>query len=91
VQEALTNVARHASVKQVVVRLWATPDSIGTQIEDKGAGFDPQLALRKGESSGLVGMRERATLLGGDLTIESVVGGGTCITAEFPLAEWARK
>jgi PAS domain S-box-containing protein len=91
VQEALTNVARHASVKHVVVRLWATPDSIGTQIEDKGAGFDPQLALRKGESSGLLGMRERATLLGGDLTIESVVGGGTCITAEFPLAEWARK
>lgn len=85
VQEALTNVARHSQVKSVVVRLWATENTLGVQIEDEGRGFDPPAVLRAGNSSGLSGMRERMTLLGGSLTIESVIEGGTCITAEFPL------
>ncbi|MEP7270068.1 MAG: PAS domain S-box protein [Acidobacteriota bacterium] len=85
VQEALTNVARHSSVKHVAVRLWATQNTLGVQIEDEGKGFDPPTVLRSGNTSGLSGMRERMMLLGGTLTIESVVDGGTCITAEFPL------
>ncbi len=85
VQEGLTNVARHSHVKSAVVRLWATQNTLGVQIEDEGRGFDSVAALRSGNTSGLSGMRERMVLLGGSLTIESVVDGGTCITAEFPL------
>ncbi len=85
VQEALTNVARHSNMKRAAVRLWATQNTLGVQIEDEGEGFDPQAVLRSGNTSGLSGMRERMTLLGGRLTIESVLKGGTCITAEFPL------
>lgn len=91
IQEALTNVARHSGVKEVDVRLWVTPLMLGAKIEDEGAGFDSQAVLRTGGSSGLTGMRERAAFLGGLLTIESFVGGGTCITAEFPLAGWGAK
>jgi signal transduction histidine kinase len=81
-------VARHAKVENVDVRLWATRDTLGAKIEDEGAGFDPQEVLKTGESSGLAGMRERAAFLGGVLTIESVAGGGACISAEFPLSGW---
>jgi PAS domain S-box-containing protein len=84
VQEALTNVARHADVDKVTVRLWAEQDSLNVQIEDQGAGFDLERAMVK-ESSGLVGMRERAVLLGGELTIESTPGTGTRLVAELPL------
>jgi PAS domain S-box-containing protein len=85
VQEALTNVARHADVAEVTVRLWAEQDTLNVQVEDQGAGFDPERVLLTEDSSGLVGMRERAVLLGGALTIESTPGVGTRLTAELPL------
>jgi PAS domain S-box-containing protein len=86
VQEALTNVARHAGVSQVGVRLWSDQDTLGVQIEDQGTGFDPEAALTAEATTGLAGMRERAVLLGGQLTVESAPGVGTCVTAELPLA-----
>jgi signal transduction histidine kinase len=86
VQEALTNVARHAGVSEVVVRLWADQETLGVQIEDGGTGFDPEAALAAGATTGLAGMRERAVLLGGQLTVESAPLAGTCVTAELPLA-----
>lgn len=82
VQEALTNVARHADVKEATVRLWSTRDLLGVQIIDAGQGFDPGRAARDG--IGLAGMEERAVLLGGSLTVESGPGAGTCLTAELP-------
>lgn len=85
VQEALTNVARHASVNEVTVRLWAGEEMLGMQIEDRGVGFDPEAALAAHISSGLAGMRERVGLLGGRMAIESAPGAGTCVAAEFPL------
>ncbi len=85
VQEALTNVARHAGVSEVTVRLWTAQDMLGVQIEDRGIGFDPEAALAAGDTIGLSGMRERAVLLGGQLTVESVPAAGTCVTAELPL------
>jgi len=88
VQEALTNVARHAHVSEVRVRLWATDDKLNIQIEDAGAGFDVGAALAAGGSAGLSGMRERAALLGGHLTIESTPGAGASLTAELPLHLW---
>lgn len=85
VQEGLTNVARHASVSEVTVRVWADQDLLGLQIEDQGVGFDPEAALAIGGSSGLAGMHERSLLLGGQLTVESAPGAGTRLTAELPL------
>ena len=85
VQEALTNVARHAGGSDVTVRVWATPDLLSLQIEDSGRGFDPEVAVATPQSSGLAGMQERVTLLDGLLTIESSPGAGTQLLAELPL------
>jgi len=87
VQEALTNVARHAAVTEATVRLWTSGDRLYVQIQDGGIGFDPE-AVRAGErSSGLAGMRERAALLGGILSIDSAPGAGARVTAEFWLGD----
>jgi PAS domain S-box-containing protein len=85
VQEALTNVARHAGVYVVTVRVWANADTLSLQIEDRGRGFDPEVALASPQSIGLAGMHERVMLLHGHLTIQSRPGAGTQLTAELPL------
>jgi PAS domain S-box-containing protein len=85
VQEALTNVARHSRASEATVVLWTTAETIGVQVEDQGIGFGPESVMVSGHSSGLTGMRERAVLLGGKLTIESSGGSGTCVMAEMPL------
>jgi len=85
VQEALTNVARHAGVDDVTVQLWLREDTLRVQVEDEGTGFDPETAQATSASGGLSGMRERAILLGGQLTITSAEGSGTCLIAELPL------
>ena len=85
VQEALTNVARHAGVDVVTVRVWANADTLSLQIEDRGRGFDPEVALASPRSIGLAGMQERVMLLHGHLTIQSRPGAGTQLTAELPL------
>ena len=85
VQEALTNVARHANMSQAIVRLWTDQDSLNVQIEDHGIGFDPIAVMHSGGSSGLIGMSERVSSLGGQLRVESSPGTGTCIIAELPL------
>ncbi len=87
VQEALTNAARHSKATEVTVMLWATAETISVQIEDQGAGFQPETVMLAGRSSGLTGMRERAALLNGRLIIESSPGSGTCVTAELPLTK----
>ncbi len=90
VQEALTNVARHAGVGGATVQIWATPDVLHLRIQDRGRGFDPGSGLTTTRSSGLVGMQERAMLLGGHLTVESRPGVGTELSAELPLRNHAR-
>ena len=85
-QEALTNVARHAGVSEVTVRLWTDADTLWVVVADQGRGFDPQTVGTRA-SSGLAGMQERAALLGGSLTIESAAGAGTRLTATLPLAQ----
>jgi signal transduction histidine kinase len=83
VQEALTNVARHARVPSVTVRIWADHATLSIRVEDQGAGFEPQRI--PATSHGLTGMRERASALGGQLTVDSAPGVGTCILAALPL------
>ena len=86
-QEALTNVVRHAGVNEVRVEIWADEESLGVQVEDRGGGFDPQAEFARAETSGLAGMRERVALLGGVLTLDSAPGAGTRLIAEFPLMQ----
>jgi signal transduction histidine kinase len=81
----LTNVARHAGVGEVQVQARAEAHRLSLAISDEGKGFDREQVTLAGHTSGLSGMRERASLLGGSVTIESSRGAGTRITAELPL------
>jgi PAS domain S-box-containing protein len=85
IQEGLTNVARHARVSEVTVRVRVSGETLLVEIEDRGVGFDAQKAQSSAHTVGLAGMRHRASNVGGRLTIETSVGGGTRITAELPL------
>ncbi len=85
IQEALTNVARHAGVEEVMVDVSADAESLSVRVADEGNGFSPEAALAAGSSSGLAGMRERARLLGGTLDIESAPRAGTRLIALLPL------
>lgn len=89
IQEALTNVARHARTKAVDVRVWVDDTTLDLHVEDRGAGFDAQV-LGGMSSSGLLGMQERASILGGVFTIDTNPGGGTHLAAELPLSSSMR-
>jgi PAS domain S-box-containing protein len=88
VQEALTNVARHAKAQNVCVELRCTSENIHLIIQDDGLGFDHRAAMVRaslGTSLGLLGMQERAQLIGGQLVIESKLGRGTNVRLYLPL------
>jgi signal transduction histidine kinase len=81
VQEALTNVVKHARAQRVSVLVTRVNGRIRAVIEDDGTGFDP---AELGGGIGLVGMRERIELLDGTLTVESSASSGTTLAAEVP-------
>ena len=83
VQEALTNVLRHAAARRVSVVLVRSPGQVSAAVEDDGRGFaaDSVAANRLG----ILGMRERAALVGGTLAVESGPGRGTTVIARVPL------
>ncbi len=86
VQEALTNVTRHARANRIEVRLACIDDTLEIVVSDDGVGFDVGgAAAQERDRHGLVGMRERVELIGGRLEIESRVGNGTRIHARVPL------
>jgi signal transduction histidine kinase len=85
IQEALTNVARHAKVSSVSVNLWVDQGFLHLKVEDQGVGFDLEAIEKANTSVGISSMRERANLCGGELEIETTPGRGTCLTAELPL------
>ena len=88
VQEALSNVARHASAAKAAVRVIHRNGLMRVEIEDDGVGFDVKLTERPQEAGlGIFGMEERASLLGGTLTIDSTPDRGTTVVAEIPLGE----
>lgn len=83
VQEALTNVARHARAKHVTLRGRVTDDEVVLQIEDDGVGFD-ESRLSSAQSLGLLGMRERAEAVGGAVTIEARLRQGAKVKVRMP-------
>lgn len=83
VQEALTNVARHAQAAHVAVRLRHVGEAVVLTIHDDGRGFAANPA-QQSSSLGLLGMRERAAALGGELQVQSAPGQGTVVTVRFP-------
>ena len=89
VQEALTNVARHAGVKHASVGMHRSGDALEVSVVDNGVGFDTKVMVALEQSAGLSGMRERAGLLGGELTIEAASGQGTRLLCRLPLGHGA--
>jgi len=85
VQESLTNVARHAQAATASVLIERRDGAVRAIVEDDGRGFDPGTAGTAEQRLGLYGIRERAELLGGKLTIESEPGRGASLFVEIPL------
>jgi PAS domain S-box-containing protein len=85
VQEALTNIARHAGVATATLQVWTSNDVLHIQVADQGYGFDVEAVMEGNYSTGLPGMHERVQLLNGKLTIESAPTEGTRVLAELPL------
>jgi signal transduction histidine kinase len=83
-QEALNNVAKHARADNVAILLDGRLDRVSMIIEDDGIGFD-LVSVTPRRRLGIVGMRERATLLGGTVEIESHPGRGTTVVARIPV------
>ncbi|MDP3717519.1 MAG: PAS domain S-box protein [Acidobacteriota bacterium] len=86
-QEALTNVIRHAGARRVHVALSANDDSARLVIHDDGCGI-PAAERRNPRAIGLVGMRDRARLFGGSVTVAGGPGEGTTVVAALPLVEY---
>jgi PAS domain S-box-containing protein len=83
-EEALDNAVRHAAVRRVSVSLGGSRDELRLDVGDEGVGFDPEAAMRS-HGLGLIGMRERLSLVDGECLIESQPGAGTRIRARVPL------
>jgi PAS domain S-box-containing protein len=87
-QEALTNIAKHAQARQVLVKLHADSRTVGLVVNDDGRGFDVQTTLKRSNQLngiGLLGMQERLELLEGWLEVQSWPGQGTRLIAYIPL------
>lgn len=84
VQEALNNVVKHSGVDSAEVSLRMTDSSVRLSIRDDGCGFNLREVEKDPQRLGLVGMKDRAELVGGSLSIESAPGAGTCLTIEIP-------
>jgi signal transduction histidine kinase len=89
-QESITNIYKYAEARHVTFQLTFETKKVKLQVADDGVGFDMQEALpiriRNKRGLGLMGMRERAELLGGRLQVESSPGNGTRITVELPFS-----
>lgn len=86
-QEALSNARRHAGTGQAWVRLFVEDGAVVGEVEDKGRGFAMVGPMDPDGGLGLIGMQERATMIGGRLTIDSVPGEGTLIRVAVPVLE----
>ena len=94
VQEAVNNIVRHAGARSVTIVLGSNGDSVNLRVEDDGRGFDPSTASRDAvelQRLGLLGIRERTELIGGEVQIESAPERGTRLNVSIPLGETGGK
>jgi signal transduction histidine kinase len=86
-QETMSNIARHAQATAVLVQVGIEAGQVTIDIEDDGRGFDPEEAARREGRRpwGLLGLRERAEILGGVARIESAPGQGTHVSVRIPV------
>jgi signal transduction histidine kinase len=84
VKEALNNGYFHADGKEQAVRVSAVEKQLYVEIEDHGPGFDPT-AVTPDKHLGLISMAERVEMLGGQFTVDSVIGRGTIVKARLPM------
>lgn len=87
VQEALSNTLRHGRTASAVVRLRREGDAVVVEIRDEGRGFTPAEVAGGHGGLGLAGMQERATMIGGRLTVDAVPGKGTLVRVLVPIDE----
>jgi signal transduction histidine kinase len=90
VQEAITNIVKHARAETVLIQCATTPKAVTIEIEDDGQGFDPASisdTAASGRGLGLAGIRERMEILGGDAMIDSAPGRGTRVVLTVPRGE----
>ena len=87
-QETLSNVVRHAEASAVAVQVLVQPDTLLLQVADNGKGISPEQAMDR-NALGLLGMRERAALWGGQVTLHGTPGQGTTVTVSIPYAATA--
>jgi signal transduction histidine kinase len=82
-QEGLTNVSRHAQAAQAWVRLVCLPEAVHLEVQDDGVGIQPDRDSQPG-AFGLLGLKERAAVLGGDLQVSRLPAGGTLLCMSLP-------
>ncbi len=87
-QEALTNARMHGAARRAIVEIAEDATSVRVTVRDDGRGFDPH---ERTDGFGLLGMQERAQLLGGALEIDTTPGGGTTVTAVLPIGRRAEQ
>lgn len=87
VQESLTNAVKHGQARRASVEVVESEEQVRVVVRDDGVGFDPD---RSTAGFGLIGMRERAELLRGDLAVESAPAGGTAVTVTLPVVRRER-
>jgi signal transduction histidine kinase len=87
ISEGLTNIARHARAQSVNLRIGVEDQMLAVRLKDDGVGFDPDQGGGRGGHYGLIGLRERALLVGGSLEVESQPGEGTALMLRIPLKD----
>lgn len=87
IQEALNNTRRHAGISEATVKLEINEDRLAVSVQDRGCGFDPSAVVDTGKY-GLLGMKERVELIGGEFLVKTCKNGGTQIIAQVPLETW---
>lgn len=85
-QESITNIGRHAMANRVRVSIERAGNSLSMMIADDGTGFDPEV-VRERKTFGLMGIRERALIFGGEVRIDSRPGAGTSVSIRIPLKQ----
>lgn len=83
-QEIVTNIARHSKAERVWIHLHAQEGMVVLEVEDNGVGISPE-ALGRSGALGLLGMRERAAIFGGELEIGGIPGKGTTVIVRMPI------